>query len=262
MEMQDRRPVICRSAAGITTCTLTRKALDRATKEALVDAVRAAAADDAVRAVVLTGTGTVFCAGQDLDEHHGALTHGAQAAFATVTEHYNPLVTTLATMAKPVLCAINGACAGAGLGLALACDLRVAAASARFTTAFTAIGLSVDSGLSASLARAVGLARASELVLRSEPFTADQAMAWGLVGQVVPDEELTATVDALATRLAAGPTRAYAAAKAALRRAWVAPWPELLAAEADDQIALGATDDHRRAVAAFRAKERPTFTGR
>jgi 2-(1,2-epoxy-1,2-dihydrophenyl)acetyl-CoA isomerase len=161
-----------------------------------------------------------------------------------------------------VVAAINGSCAGAGLGLALACDLRVAAAGVKFTTAFTAIGLTPDSGLSASLARAVGAARASELVLLSEPFTAEEALAWGLVGRVVAGDQLAAEVEALAGRLAAGPTLAYAAAKRAMREAWGAPWDQVLGAEERDQIALGATADHQQAVEAFVNKQRPTFSGR
>lgn len=125
-----------------------------------------------MRAVVLTGTGKAFCVGQDLAEHAEALRADPDTTFATVHEHYNPIVTLLATMPKPVIAAINGTCVGAGLGFALARDLRVIARTARFGTAFTKIGLTCDSGLSASLGRTVGSARASELILLGEPFTA------------------------------------------------------------------------------------------
>jgi 2-(1,2-epoxy-1,2-dihydrophenyl)acetyl-CoA isomerase len=257
-------PVVQVAVEGaVATIRMTTPALGTAAKEELLAAVRRAAADETVRCVVLTGTGRVFCAGQDLVEHRAALAEGgASAAFATIAAHYNPIVTALATMPKPAVAAINGSCAGAGLGLALACDLRVAAAGVRFTTAFTAIGLTPDSGLSASLARAVGAARASELVLLSEPFSAEDALGWGLVHRVVPGEELAAQVDALARRLAAGPTLAYAVAKRAMREAWAAPWPEVLAAEERDQITLGASADHQAAVEAFVQKQKPTFTGR
>ena len=250
------------TAGAVATITLTRPSLDASGKEELVQACTDSANDGAVRCVVVTGTGRVFCAGQDLAEHHRALAEGADAAFATIAAHYNPVVTALATMRKPVIAAINGACAGAGLGIALACDIRVAAASARFTTAFAAIGLTADSGLSASLSRAVGIARASELVLLSEPFSADQAAAWGLVGRVVAADVLDAEVQVLAARLAAGPTLAYGVAKRAIRDAWGAPWSDVLAAEQRDQTVLGATADHRGAVDAFLAKEKPDFTGR
>jgi 2-(1,2-epoxy-1,2-dihydrophenyl)acetyl-CoA isomerase len=244
---------------AVATLTLTTSSLGLAAKQDLRAAVEKAASDDEVRAVVLTGTGRVFTAGQNLAEHAEAL-HGPDA-FATLDEHYNPVVTALATMPKPVLAAINGTCAGAGLGLALACDLRIAAAGARFTTAFTGIGLTPDSGLSATLSRTVGIARASELVLLAEPFTAEDALSWGLVGRVVRAEDLAATAHALASKLAAGPTQAYATAKRAIRQAWAAPWADVLAAEARDQTALGATADHRGAVEAFLAKRKPEFSG-
>ncbi len=248
-------------AGGVATITLPRPSLDRDAKGGLLQACTAGADDDAVRCVVLTGQGRVFCAGQDLGEHRAALAEGPEAAFATIAAHYNPVITALATMPKPAVAAINGSCAGAGLGLALACDIRVAAAGARFTTAFSAIGLTPDSGLSASLSRAIGTARASELILLSEPFSAEEALAWGLVGRVVAAEAFAAEVQSLARRLAVGPTRAYAVAKRAIRDAWSAPWPEVLDTEERDQTTLGATADHRRAVEAFLAKQKPTFTG-
>ncbi len=250
------------TAGGVATITFRAPSLDASAKARLVQACADAASDDSVRCLVLTGTGRVFCAGQDLAEHRAALAAGADEAFATIALHYNPVVTALATMPKPVVAGINGACAGAGLGIALACDIRIAASNARFTTAFTAIGLTPDSGLSASLSRAVGVARASELILLSEPFSAEQALAWGLVTKVVAAESLEDEVRALAVRLAAGPTRAYAVAKQAIRQAWGAPWSEILAAEGRDQTALGASADHRGAVDAFLSKEKPEFTGR
>ena len=247
---------------AVATITMTTPSLGLAAKQMLLAAVTEAAGDDGVRAVVLTGTGRVFTAGQDLREHADALSEVGADAFGTIGAHYNPLITALATMAKPVLAAINGTCAGAGLGLALACDLRIAAQGARFTTAFTGIGLTPDSGLSASLARAVGTARASELIILSTPFTAEDALNWGIVGRLVPAEDLAATAREVASGLAAGPTLAYATAKRAIRQAWAAPLPDVLAAEARDQAALGATADHRGAVDAFLAKRQPEFRGR
>ena len=191
----ERAPVLHVERSGaVVTITLDRpdrgNALTAQLKTELLDAVTEAAADSEVRAVVLTGAGKAFCAGQDLAEHAVALQTDPATAFDTIERHYAPIVNTLATMPKPVVAAINGACAGAGLGLALACDLRLAAAGARLSTAFTAIGLTCDSGLSATLVRAVGAARASELILLAEPFTAEQAAQWGVVTQVVPAEEL------------------------------------------------------------------------
>jgi 2-(1,2-epoxy-1,2-dihydrophenyl)acetyl-CoA isomerase len=250
---------------GVVTMTLNRpdrgNALTGPLKSALRDALARAAGDDSVRAIVLTGSGRSFCAGQDLAEHARTLEADPATAFATIDEHYNPIVTALATMGKPVIAAINGACAGAGLGLALACDLRVTAETAKFATAFTGIGLTCDTGLSASLARAVGVARASELILLGEPFTAAQAAEWGIAGRVVPADQVGRTAADLATRLAAGPTRAYAEAKKALAAAWPLPLADVLRAEGAAQSRLGATRDHQQAVRAFLAKSPPTFRG-
>ena len=257
---EHQEPVAYAVDGAVATITMRTPSLGLAARQMLLAAVTEAAADDGIRAVVLTGSGRFFTAGQDLREHADALR--GPGAFDTITAHYNPLVTTLATMAKPVLAAINGSCAGAGLSLALACDLRIAALEARFTTAFTGIGLTPDSGLSASLSRAVGTARASELIMLAAPFTAEEALSWGIVGRVVPAGDLATTARDIAAGLAAGPTLAYATAKRAIRQAWASPWPDLLTAEARDQAALGATADHRGAVDAFLGKRRPEFTGR
>ena len=179
-------PVSVRVADGVATITMAAPALTADAKRSLVEAIPAVGADDSVRAIVLTGTGRVFCAGQDLGEHAEALRADPGTAFQTIADHYNPIVSALAAAPKPVLAAINGTCAGAGLSLALACDVRICAAEAKFSTAFTGIGLAPDSGLSATLARAVGAARASELILLSERFPAADALAWGLVGRLVP----------------------------------------------------------------------------
>jgi 2-(1,2-epoxy-1,2-dihydrophenyl)acetyl-CoA isomerase len=247
--------------SAVATITMTAPALDKIAKASLRDAVLEAAGDPTVRAVLLTGTGRVFCTGQDLREHAELLDEAPGEAFTTLAEHYNPLIAALTSMPKPVLAAINGSCAGAGLSIAMACDLRIAAEGARFNTAFAAIGLTADSGLSASLSRAVGPARASELLLLAQPFTAEDALQWGLVGRLVPPDELADAARELAHRLAAGPTLAYAAVKRAIREAWAAPLDEVLAAEASSQSALGATQDHREAVTAFLDKRQPEFTG-
>lgn len=231
-------------------------------KTALLDAVRELAAADDVRALVVTGAGRAFCVGQDLGEHAETLTADAATAFDTVTEHYNPIVLGLADLPFPVVAAINGPCVGAGLGFAMTCDLRIAAAGLKFSTAFVGIGLTADSGLSASLAHAVGVSRATELLLLNEAFTAEDAAAWGLVRAVVPAEEVVGTALELARRLAAGPTRAYAEVKRAVRHGAVSPLPEVLAAEGAAQARLAATDDHVSAVDDFLNKRRPTFQGR
>src|SRR4051812_5358103 len=226
-------------SGSVATITMTGIALTVAVKTALRDAIDEVSADSSVRAVVLTGSGKAFSAGQDLGEHATALRGDASTALNTVTEHYNPIVLGLAGMPKPVVASINGLCFGAGLGFALACDLRIASSSARFGTAFTGIGLSLDSGLSVTLPRAVGAARASELGLLGTPVTAAGALSWGIVGQVVPPEELAASTASLAARLADGPTLAYAEAK----RALAVSLERALADEGAAQSRLGTTED-------------------
>lgn len=230
-------------------------------KEALLAAVTGLAEETDVRAAVITGAGKAFCVGQDLGEHAAALDGDASTALDTVRTHYNPIVLGLADLPFPVVAAVNGPCVGAGLGFALACDLRIAAEGLRFSTAFAGIGLSADSGLSASLAHAVGVPRAMELLLLNEPFTSDDALAWGLVRAVVPAAEVVPAALELARRLAAGPTRAYAELKRAVRFGAVHDLPDVLEGEAAAQIRLAGTRDHAAAVADFLAKRRPTFTG-
>jgi 2-(1,2-epoxy-1,2-dihydrophenyl)acetyl-CoA isomerase len=258
--------VVVERTGGVATVILNRKerhnGLTTALKVALRDALADVGGDPGVRAVVLTGAGPSFSVGQDLAEHAANLQAGDPAPLSTVEEHYNPIVRSLATMPKPVLAAINGTCVGAGLGFALACDLRIAATGARLGTAFTGIGLGCDSGLSATLARAVGASRAAEMVLLAEPFTAEQAAGWGLVHRVVPADELDEAAAALGSRLAEGPTLAYAEVKATMAAAWTASFDEVLAAESAAQGRLGATEDHHHAVAAFLAKAKPVFSGR
>jgi 2-(1,2-epoxy-1,2-dihydrophenyl)acetyl-CoA isomerase len=256
-------PVVVERDRAVATITMRIAALTGAAKDALRDAVTEAADDPDIRAILLTGEGRVFCAGQDLGEHAAVLdSDDPGRAFDSLDEHYHPVIRGLINAPKPVVVAVNGACAGAGLSLAMAGDIRLASDTAKFTTAFIGIGLTFDSGLSATLARAVGAARASELVLLAEPFTAEQARVWGIVGRVVPAADLLADARSVASRLAAGPTLAYAAAKAAIRNAWASPIDDVLDAEAEAQRRLGLTADHRSAVASFLAKERPTFEGR
>lgn len=250
---------------AVAVLTLNRparyNALTLELKTALVAAVRELGSGSGVRALVLTGAGKGFCVGQDLGEHAEALRADPGTALNTVVEHYNPIVQGLADLPYPVVAAVNGPCVGAGLGFALACDLRVAAAGLKFSTAFTGIGLTADSGLSASLAHAVGASRATELLMLNEPFTAEQARDWGLVREVVPAEDVLDTALDLARRLAAGPTAAYAEVKRAVRFGMVHELPEVLVAEGAAQARLSRTKDHAGAVEDFLAKRRPTFTG-
>jgi 2-(1,2-epoxy-1,2-dihydrophenyl)acetyl-CoA isomerase len=246
---------------AVASIILPGPALGLAVKEGLLGSLQAVADDDQVRAVVLAGTGRAFCVGQDLAEHAAALDKDPATALDTVQEHYNPIVTALATMTKPVVAAVNGTCVGAGLGFVLACDFVVMAEAAVLGTAFTGIGLTCDSGLSVTLPAAVGLQRARTLLLRPTTFSAEQAVSWGLPFELVPADQVRATAGALAAELAAGPTAAYAEAKRLLADGTSRPLGDSLAAEASAQRRLGVTADHRNAVRAFLAKEKPVFNG-
>ena len=259
-------PVLYAVDDGLATITLNRpdqmNSLDIATKLALRDHVLDAAADRAVRAVVLTGSGRAFCVGQDLREHAEALSRDDADLGATVHEHYIPIASALATMDKPVVAAVNGIAAGAGAAFAFACDLRIVASGAKFTLAFAGIGLSCDSGSSWTLPRLVGWARARELLLLPRTVTADEALGMGLATEVVPDGDVLDRATALARQLAAGPTVAYGAIRRALSYSATHVLEDALSFEAELMRLTGATDDHRGAVTAFLAKERPTFHGR
>ena len=259
-------PVLCERDGGVATVTFNRpdamNALDTPTKTALLAILQELAADPGVRCVVLTGSGRAFCVGQDLREHITLLGARDESLWRTVPEHYNPIVELLATMNKPVIAALNGVAAGAGAAFAFAADLRIAADTAGVNLAFAAIALSCDSGSSWSLPRLVGVARAKELLLMPRTVDAQEALQLGLVPQVVPAAELAAAVAALAGRLAAGPTLAYGSIRNAVAFGSAAPLSDALAREAEYMAFTGATADHQAAVAAFLAKEKPTFTGR
>jgi 2-(1,2-epoxy-1,2-dihydrophenyl)acetyl-CoA isomerase len=249
-------------ADGVATLTMQRPGLSSALRTELLAAVEAVAADDSVRAVLLTGTGRAFCVGQDLAEHVESLRGDAATSLNVVVEEYNPLILALSALRVPLVVGINGACAGAGMGIALAGDLRIAAAGAKFTTAFTGIGLSSDSALASRLVHCVGGSRATQLLLTPEPFTAETAEQWGLVHRVVPAEQVLPEAQALAARLAHGPTSAYRAVKTVLATAATDSLEETLALEARLQAELGRTADHLEAVEAFLAKRPAEFTGR
>ena len=260
-------PVLVDVADGVATVTLNRpdamNSLDVATKELLRDTVTRVAEDDTVRAVVLTGTGRAFCVGQDLKEHIEILrSASSDALFRTVDEHYNPIVTALATMPKPVVAAVNGIAAGAGASLAMACDLRILADTAGYNLAFAGVALSCDTGASYHLPRLVGPDKAMELLYFPRTVDAQEALELGLATRVVAADELAATARELGSRLAAGPTVAFASMRAAVAHAAQHTFAEALEFESRMMTRTGATDDHHAAVEAFVAKQRPEFTGR
>jgi 2-(1,2-epoxy-1,2-dihydrophenyl)acetyl-CoA isomerase len=265
--MTDQQPVEYDVTDGVATITLNRpeamNSLDIATKEALRDIVTDAANDQRVRCVVLTGSGRAFCVGQDLKEHVQLLESGSsEELFTTVEKHYNPTVTALATMAKPVIAAVNGVAAGAGASLAFACDLRILAESAGFNLAFPGVALSCDTGASWTLPRLVGRAKAIELLYFPSTIPAEKALELGLATSVVPDDQLSTEVVALAAKLATGPTLSYGSMRQSVNFSSTHDLPESLAYEATKMNLTGASEDHRNAVAAFVAKQKPTFHAR
>jgi 2-(1,2-epoxy-1,2-dihydrophenyl)acetyl-CoA isomerase len=329
---------------AVATITLNRpqarNALTAELKTELLRALQQAACNPEIRAVLITGAGQAFCAGQDLREHAELLQaagsrdgaapaagaqpagapaagapagappagapaaqaplggasavgpppaeggplageqrspasplaprsplapagpSGAPAALDTVREHYNPLVLAIMSMPKPVIAAVNGVAAGAGAGLAFACDIRIAARGASFLMAFARVGLAADTGVSWTLPRLAGAGRAAELLMLAEPIRAPRAFELGLVNQVVEDAVLPVTAGALAARLAAGPTAAYAGIKEQLSYAAGHGLAEALEKEAEVQGALGRTADHQAATLAFTRKQEPRFLGR
>jgi 2-(1,2-epoxy-1,2-dihydrophenyl)acetyl-CoA isomerase len=253
------------TSAGVGTVRLNRpdamNALDVATKELLLATLRQVAADRAVRCVVLTGTGRAFCVGQDLRQHVELLQGDDTSLWDTVPDHYNPIVELLATMPKPVIAAVNGVAAGAGAAFALAADFRVMVEDAGMNLAFTGIALSCDSGSSWTLPRIVGPARAKELLLLPRTIPAGECLQLGLATSVVGPDRFEHEVGELASRLAAGPTLAYAAIRRAVAFSAGHPLAQSLAQEADYMALTGASADHRAAVRAFLAKEKPRFTG-
>ena len=260
-------PVLLDVSEGVATITLNRpqamNSLDIATKDLLVEITRQVADDEAVRCVVLTGTGRAFCTGQDLKEHIDLLENGgSDALFTTVDAHYNPIVTALATMEKPVVAAVNGVAAGAGASLAFACDFRVVADTAGFNTSFAGVALSCDTGASYHLPLLVGRAKALELMYFPRTVKAAEALQLGLATSVVPADDLAGAVAELARRLATGPTVALGAIRRSVAYAAGHTLTEALELESAMMQKSGATSDHSAAVAAFVAKQQPVFEGR
>jgi len=212
------------------------------------------------RVLVLTGAGRGFCAGQDLSDR--AVAPGGNVDLGeSLEKRYNPLVRRLASLEMPVICAVNGVAAGAGANIALACDIVIAARSAKFIQSFANIGLIPDSGGTWSLPRLAGQARALGLALTGEPLTAERAEAWGLIWKWVDDDKLAAEVDALAVKFAAAPTKGLAATKRLLRESGACTLEAQLEIERDAQSALGRTNDYREGVAAFMEKRPAKFGG-
>ena len=213
------------------------------------------------RVVVLTGAGRGFCAGQDLNDR--AVAPGKAVDLGeTVTQCWNPLIRTLTSLPQPVIARVNGVAAGAGANVALACDIVVAAKSAKFIQSFSAIGLIPDSGGTWTLPRLAGQARALGLALTGDPLPAETAAEWGLIWKAVEDESLEAEVDAIANKLASLPPLGLAAIKAIIRSTWSRTLDQELHLQRDEMRRLGFTEDYREGVAAFLEKRPAKFVGR
>lgn len=251
---------------GVATLTLNRpERLNSFTTEMhgeVADALASVADDADARVLVLTGAGRGFCAGQDLADRAVAPGGAAVDLGDSVERFYAPLIRVITGLQKPVIGAINGVAAGAGANIALACDIVVAARSAKFIQSFANIGLIPDSGGTWVLPRLVGQARALGLALTGEPLSAEKAESWGLIWKCVDDDVLGQEVGTLAKRFAAGPTRGFAATKKLIRQSSLQTLDSELDLERDAMRELGFSEDYREGVAAFMAKRQPAFTGR
>jgi 2-(1,2-epoxy-1,2-dihydrophenyl)acetyl-CoA isomerase len=247
---------------GVARLTLNRPdRLNSFTVQMHEEVADALAGLEGARVLVLTGAGRGFCAGQDLNDR--AVAPGESVDLGeSVEKRYNPLIRTLTGLPFPVIARVNGVAAGAGANIALACDIVIAARSAKFIQSFASIGLIPDSGGTWVLPRLVGQARALGLALTAEPLPAEKAAEWGLIWRAVDDEQLDAEVDALAARFAAGPTRGLARIKKMIRESWEHSLGEELVLQRDAMRELGYTDDYREGVAAFMEKRAPRFKGK
>jgi 2-(1,2-epoxy-1,2-dihydrophenyl)acetyl-CoA isomerase len=261
----DFRYIVVDARDGVATITLNRpevlNSFNRAMVREGVDAIERLAEDDSVRALLLTGAGRAFCAGQDLAE--AVPPDGTPAPdIGDIVHGYNKLVVAMRGLEKPIVAAVNGVAAGAGANIALACDFVIAAESASFVQAFTRIGLIPDNGGTFYLPRLVGVARATALMMLGEKLTAEQALHWGLIHRTVPHAALHDAAIGLARELATQPTRAFGLIKRALNATWSNDLEAQLELEAELQREAGRTHDYLEGVKAFQEKRRPAFLGR
>ncbi|MFY8036068.1 MAG: enoyl-CoA hydratase/isomerase family protein [Cyclobacteriaceae bacterium] len=250
-------------ASGVATIKFNRpevyNALNDAITYELQDALKAAAKDDQVRVLVLTGEGKAFCSGQDLKD---SAAQGKRSFMDSLTRRYNPIISAMRQLPKPIICRLNGVAAGAGCSLALACDMIVASEDATLIEVFINIGLVPDSGSAYFLPRLVGMAKAFELCSMGSRVKAAEALALGLVNKVVPAEKLDEAVSEYTSYFSTAPTKAIGLIKKMLNKSTTATLDEMLEYEAYSQEIAGATADHKEGVQAFLEKRKPVFTGK
>lgn len=255
-------PVTVSVRNGVASIVLTRperrNALDAECRTLLLAAVERVESSEAVGAAILTGTGSAFCSGQDLREPEmDPLAKGGTRISEMLDSSYTPLVLALSGCRKPLVCAVNGPAFGGGVNLALACDVVVAARSARFVQPYCKLGLTADAGGSFFLPRMVGRARALGLLLLGDGIDADTAQEWGMIWKAVDDDDLAATAQGIAERLARGPTAALASIKKAVQVSFEHTLKQQLDHERDAQRVLERTEDYRERIAAFLTRKPP-----
>jgi 2-(1,2-epoxy-1,2-dihydrophenyl)acetyl-CoA isomerase len=259
-------PILVSREAGILSLTLNRpdklNAFNPEMHKLLREALEEARDEAAVRAVLLTGSGRGFCAGQDLSERNVSADAAPIDLSVSLGSNYNPLVRRLRALPKPVVCAVNGVAAGAGANIALACDIVLAARSASFVQSFSKLGLVPDSGGTYFLPRLVGSARAMGLALLAERLSAEEAERWGLIWKAVDDARLMDEASAIARLLAVGPTKGYGLVKKAFHASAGNSLDAQLELERDLQREAGFSEDYREGVAAFMQKRKPQFKGK
>ncbi len=259
--MPDYSSILMEVRGGVAQIALNRpeaaNSLNSVLSAEMMDAVIRCEEDPAVRALIVTGTGRFFCAGADLKGFYSQ-----SSELKSRVSIFHATISRIMRANLPVIAAVNGAAAGAGMGLACACDLVIAAESAKFTMAYTKIGLSPDGATTYFLPRLLGIRRAIELAYLNRALTGKEAVEWGIATRVVPDDRLAEEAHGLAAQLAAGPTRAYAAAKRLMHSGWLTPLETQVEYELRSIGELARTEDAREAIAAFGAKRAPAFQGR
>ena len=263
----DYQSILYDESENVTTITLNRPEVLNAINETmgheLLDALKVAGQDEGTRCLIITGKGRAFSAGEDIQDLRGQYERGENPKLGErLLSKYNPIIRRIRQMPKPVIAAVNGVAAGAGAGIAYACDIRIASDNAKFLQAFIRVGLVPDSGTSFFLPRLIGFAKALELSLMGEELTSSDAERLGLVAKVVQADQLMPTAQELAAKLSQGPTKALALTKRAMNKSLISDFETVLEYESYLQEIAGATADHTEAVRAFFEKRKPIFSGK